>query len=66
VFVFEITFVVVVWKKISLNIVWLVGFRYVFDKNCGWGLCAAKNMYKIFGSCAVAVAFQSVFYLEMH
>jgi hypothetical protein len=25
-----------------------------------------KNMYKIFGSCVVAVVFQSVFYLEMH
>ena len=39
-------------------------FRYVFGKNYGWGLCAIKNMYKIFGSCVVA--FQSVFYLEMH
>ena len=26
---------------------WLVGFRYLFGKNYGWGLCAAKNMYKI-------------------
>jgi hypothetical protein len=25
-----------------------------------------KNMYKMFGSCVVAVAFQSVFYLEIH
>jgi hypothetical protein len=23
-------------------------------------------MYKIFGSCVIAVAFQSVFYLKMH
>ena len=45
---------------------WLVGFRYMFGKNCSWGLCTTKNMYKIFGSCVVAVAFQSVFYLEMH
>jgi hypothetical protein len=45
---------------------WLVGFRYVFGKNCSWGLCAAKNMNKMFGSYVVAVAFQSVFYLEMH
>ena len=45
---------------------WLVGFRYVFGKNYGWGLCAAKNMNKMFGSYVVAVAFQSAFYLEMH
>jgi hypothetical protein len=25
-----------------------------------------KNMYKMFVSCMVAVAFQSAFYLEMH
>jgi hypothetical protein len=30
---------------------WLVGFRYVFGKNYGWGLCVAKNIYKMFGSC---------------
>ena len=43
---------------------WLGRFRYVFGKNYGWSLCTIKNMYKIFGSCVVA--FQSVFYLEMH
>ena len=47
---------------------WLVRFRYVFGKNYSWGLCATKNMYKMFSSCVVVVvvAFQSVFYLEMH
>jgi hypothetical protein len=25
-----------------------------------------KNMYKMFSSCVVVVAFQSVFYLKMH
>jgi len=29
-------------------------------------VCVAKNIYKIFGENMVAVAFQSVFYLEMH
>jgi hypothetical protein len=47
----------------------LVEFRYVFGKNYDWGLHVAKNMYKIsdvmFGS-VIVVAFQSVFYLEMH
>jgi hypothetical protein len=38
----------------------------VFGKNYGWSLYTAKNIYKIFGSCAVAVAFQSAFYLEMY
>ena len=28
---------------------WLVGFRYIFGKNCIWGLCTSKNMYKISG-----------------
>ena len=49
---------------------WLVEFRYVFDKNYGWGLCIAKNMYKMFGSVVfgsvVAVVFQSVFYLKIN
>jgi TRAP-type C4-dicarboxylate transport system permease small subunit len=44
----------------------LVGFRYVFGKNYGWSLCAAKNMYKIFGSCVIAVAFQNAFHLNIH
>jgi hypothetical protein len=34
-----------------------------FDKNNGWGLCTIKNMYKMFGSCVVTVAFQSAFYM---
>jgi len=38
----------------------------VFGKNYGWGLCAAKNLYKMFGSCVVTVAFQNIFYSEMH
>jgi hypothetical protein len=38
----------------------------VFGKNYNWSLCAAKNMYKMFDSCVIAVAFQSVFYLKMH
>ena len=38
----------------------------MFGKNYDWGLYATKNMYKIFGSCVVAVAFQSVFYLKMY
>ena len=38
----------------------------MFGKNYSWGLYAAKIMYKMFGSCVVVVAFQSVFYLEMH
>jgi len=29
-------------------------------------MCNKKNMYKMFGSCVVAVAFQSIFYLEIH
>jgi len=45
--------------------VWLVEFRCVFEKNYGWGLYAAKNMYKVFGSYVVVVVFQSAFYLEM-
>ena len=36
-------------KKKGLKRVWLVVFRYVFDKNYDWGLCAVKNMYKMFG-----------------
>jgi hypothetical protein len=58
-----------VWKNISLKkcgYVWLVGFRYVFGKNYGWGLYAAKNMYKMFGNYVVEIAFQNAFYLEMH
>jgi hypothetical protein len=31
------------FKKISLKKVWLVGFKYMFGKNCGWGLCATKK-----------------------
>jgi hypothetical protein len=46
--------------------VWLVGFKYVFDKNYDWSLCVAKNMYKIFDGSMVVVVFQSVFYLEIH
>jgi len=46
--------------------VWLVEFKYVFGKSCDWDLCAAKNMYKMFGSCVIAIVFQSVFYLESH
>jgi len=59
---------VVIFKKISFKKIqlWLVEFKYVFSKNYGWSLCIAKNMYKIFGESVVAVAFQSVFYLEMH
>jgi DNA integrity scanning protein DisA with diadenylate cyclase activity len=38
----------------------------VFGKNYGWSLRIAKNMYKIFGESVVTIAFQSVFYLEMH
>ena len=38
----------------------------MFGKNYGWSLCKAKNMYKIFGNCVAAVAFQSVFYLKIH
>jgi len=45
---------------------WLVGFKYVFDKNYGWSLYVAKNMYKIFDGSVVVVVFQSVFYLEIH
>jgi hypothetical protein len=45
---------------------WLVGFRYVFDKNYGWSLCVAKNMYKIFDGSVVVVIFQSAFYLKIH
>ena len=55
------------FKKISLKKVWLVVFRYVFDKNYGWGLCIIKNMYKIFGTVVfgnvVAVDFQNVLLL---
>jgi hypothetical protein len=49
---------------------WLVGFRYVFGKNYGWGLCAAKNMYKIFDNycwkCSCGCFLKCFFYLEMH
>ena len=45
---------------------WLVGFRYVFGKNCGWNLYVSKNMYKMFGGSVVAVVFQNAFYLEMY
>jgi len=38
----------------------------MFGKNYGWSLCEAKNMYKMFGSCMIVVAFQSAFYLKMH
>ena len=44
----------------------VVGFRYMFDKNCCWSLCVVKKIYKIFGGSGVAVAFQSDFYLEMY
>jgi hypothetical protein len=27
---------------------WLVEFRYLFGKNCNWGLCTVKNIHKIF------------------
>ena len=53
-------------KKISFKKIWLVGFRYVFGWNYSWNLGAAKNMYKMFGSCVIAVAFQSAFYLNIH
>jgi hypothetical protein len=36
----------------------------VFGKNCGYDLCEAKNMYKIFGSYVVAVNFQNIFLPE--
>jgi len=47
---------------------WLVRFWYVFSKNYNWGLYAKKkkNKHKMFDSCVVMVAFQSVFYLEIH
>jgi len=38
----------------------------VFGKNYNWSLCVARNIYKMFGGNVVEVAFQSVFYLEMH
>ena len=42
----------------------------MFGKNYGWGICVAKNMYKIFGTVmfenVVAVVFQSAFYLKIH
>jgi len=38
----------------------------MFGKNYSWSLCVTKNMYKMFGGNVVAIAFQSVFYLEMH
>jgi len=44
-------------KKISFKIIWLIGFRYMFDKNCDWDLCIAKTIYKMFGNCVVAVVF---------
>ena len=31
--------------------------RYLFDKNYDWSLCIAKNIYKMFGSCVIAVDF---------
>jgi len=43
----------------------LVGFRYMI-KIMVEVYVQQKNMYKMFGSCVVAVAFQSVFYLEIH
>jgi len=57
------------FREVSFKKILLVGFRYVFGKNYDWGLPVAKNMYKIsyvmFGS-VIVVAFQSVFYLEIH
>jgi hypothetical protein len=53
-------------KKMRLAV---IRFRYVFGKNCGWSLCVAKNIFKMFGVVfrnVVAVAFQSAFYVEMH
>jgi hypothetical protein len=49
VFVCEVAFVVVVLKKSfkKYDLVWLVGFRYVFGKNYGWSLCITKNIYKM-------------------
>jgi hypothetical protein len=44
----------------------IVGFRYVFDKKYGRSLCVSKNIYKMFGGSVIVVAFQSVFYLEIH
>ena len=44
----------------------IVGFRYVFDKKYGRSLCESKNIYKMFGGSVIVVAFQSVFYLEIH
>ena len=38
----------------------------MFGKNYNWSLCVARNIYKMFGGSVVEVAFQSVFYLEMH
>ena len=45
---------------------WLVEFRYVFDKNYSWSLYVAKNIYKMFGESVIAVSFQSAFYPEMY
>ena len=50
VFVFKLIFMVVIWKKkvfLKNSYLWLVGFRYLFNKNYGWSLCIAKNMYNI-------------------
>jgi hypothetical protein len=53
-------------KKASLKKVGLarlVGFRYCLIKIM---IYIIKNLYKIFGSCVIAVAFQNVFYLKMY
>jgi hypothetical protein len=55
---FEVVFVVWFKKKVV--------FRCVFDKNYGWSLYAAKNMYDMFDSCVITVAFQTPFYLKIH
>jgi hypothetical protein len=44
----------------------LVGFRYMFGKNYGWDLYAAKNIYKMFGGYEVVVVFESAFYLKIY
>jgi len=43
--------------------VYLVGFKYIFGKNYGWGLYVAKNIYKMFGCGYFPKIF---FYLEMY
>ena len=38
---------------------WLVEFRYLFGKNCNWGLCTAKIYIKYL----VVIAFRKCFLL---